>query len=286
MIVDGENRHYTAVKSLSRMLSSENSKGRKGAYHFCMNCLIGFRTESERDKHYNYCLSHGEVNVKMPTEKDKWLKFHDGQCQFKVPFMLYADFESILKPMDERYKDKMKQLKTERERKQLETEEEASYTEKLNTHVPSGWCVYSKFAYGDVPNPMTDYRGKDCVEQFVDHVEKEVKRLYELYPQQPMTELTEVLKGEYEAAENCHICLKPFNDPENRKVRDHCHYTGLYRGVAHNNCNLKYRIPNFVPIAFHNLSGCDAHLFIKELGKKFNKDDIGFIGEQRKIYQL
>ena len=57
MIVDGENRHYTAVKSLSRMLSSENSKGRKGAYHFCMNCLIGFRTESERDKHYNYCLS-------------------------------------------------------------------------------------------------------------------------------------------------------------------------------------------------------------------------------------
>ena len=101
MITDSENRHYTAVKSLSRLLSSENSKGRKGAYHFCMNCLNGFRTESARDKQYNYCLNHGEVNVKMPTEKDKWLKFHDGQCQFKVPFMLYADFESILKPVDE-----------------------------------------------------------------------------------------------------------------------------------------------------------------------------------------
>ena len=87
--------------------------------------------------------------------------------------------------------------------------------------------MYSKFAYGDVPNPMTDYRGKDCVEQFVDYVEKEVKRLYELYPQQPMAELTEVLKGEYEAAESCHICLKPFDDPENRKVRDHCHYSCL-----------------------------------------------------------
>ena len=170
MIVDGENRHYTAVKSLSRLLKSMNAR-HKGAYHFCMNCLNGFRTESARDKHYNYCLSHGEVNVKMPTEKDKWLKFHDGQCQFKVPFMLYADFESILKPLDERYKDKMNQLKTEREGK-------ASYTEKLNTHVPSGWCVYSKFAYGDVPDPMTDYRGKDCVEQFVDYVEKEVCLLY------------------------------------------------------------------------------------------------------------
>ena len=277
MIIDGKNRHYTAVKSLSRLLSSENSKGRKGAYHFCVNCLNGFRTESARDKHYVYCSSNGEVNVKMPEEREKWLKFHDGQCQFKVPFMLYADFESILKPVDEKYRDRMKQLKTERKG-------EASYTEKLNTHVPSGWCVYSKFAYGDVPDPMTAYRGKDCVEQFVDHVEEEVKRLYELYPQQPMTELTDVLKAEHKAAESCHICLKPFGNPENRKVRDHCHYTGLYRGAAHNNCNMKYRIPDFVPIAFHNLSGYDAHLFIRELGKKFDKDDIGVIAENKEKY--
>ena len=103
-----------------------------------MNCLNGFRTESARDKHYKYCSSHGEVSVKMPGENEKWLKFYDGQYQFKVPFMLYADFESILKPVDERYKDQMNQLKTERKGK-------ASYTEKLNTHVPSGWCVYSKF---------------------------------------------------------------------------------------------------------------------------------------------
>ena len=277
MITDGEKRHYTAVKNLSRLLSSSNSKGRKGAYHFCVNCLNGFRTESARDKHYVCCSIHGEVRVTMPSEKDKWLKFHDGQCQFKVPFMLYADFESILKPVDERYRDKMKQMKAERKDK-------ASYTEKLNTHVPSGWCVHSKFAYGDVPDPTKLYRGKDCVEQFVDHVEKEVKRLYELYPQQPMIELTDVLKREHEAAESCHICLKPFDDPGNRKVRDHCHYTGLYRGAAHNNCNLKYKIPDFVPIAFHNLSGYDAHLFIKELGKKFNKDDIGVIAENKEKY--
>ena len=277
MIVDGENRHYTAIKNLSRLLSSSNCKTYKGAYHYCVNCLNGFSTESARDKHYAYCSSNGEVRVKMPSEEDKWLKFHDGQCQFKVPFMLYADFESILKPTDERYKDKMNQLKNERKGK-------ASYTEKLNTHVPSGWCVHSKFAYGEVPDPMTAYRGKDCVEEFVDHIEKEVKRLYELYPQQPMIELTDVLKREYEAAEKCHICLKPFGDPENRKVRDHCHYTGLFRGAAHNNCNLKYRIPDFVPIAFHNLSGYDAHLFIKELGKKFNKDDIGVIAENKEKY--
>ena len=95
MIVDGENRHYTAVKSLSRLLKSMNAK-HHGAYHFCVNCLNGFRTESARDKHYKYCSSHGEVSVKMPEERGKWLKFHDGQCQFKVPFMLYADFREHL----------------------------------------------------------------------------------------------------------------------------------------------------------------------------------------------
>ena len=50
------------------------------------------------------------------------------------------------------------------------------------------------------------------------------------------------------------------------KVRDHCHYTGLYRGPAHSLCNLRYKIPSYIPVVFHNLSGYDAHLFIRELG--------------------
>ena len=185
MITDGENKHYTTVKSLSKLLKSMNATD-KDAYHFCMNCLNGFRTESARDKHYKYCSNNGEVKVKMPEEKDKWLRFHDDQCQFKVPFILYADFESILKAVGERYKDKMGRIKAERKGG-------ASFTDKINTHVPSWWCVYSKFAYGDVPDPLELYRGEGCVNRFVDHVEKEIKRLYKLYPQQPMAELTDVL---------------------------------------------------------------------------------------------
>ena len=62
------------------------------------------------------------------------------------------------------------------------------------------------------------YQGKDCVEKFVEYIEEEVKRLYETFPRQPMTKLTE-----HEAAEKCHICLKELIDPKNKKVRDHCH---------------------------------------------------------------
>ena len=188
--------------------------------------------------------------------------------------MLYADFGSIFKPVDGRYKDKMNTMKAERKGK-------APYTEKINTHIPSGWCVHSTIPYGDVPDPLKMYWGKECVEKFVEYIEEEVKRLYTTCPQQPMTELTDVLKREHKAAERCNICLKVFNDPQNKKVRDHCHYAGLYWGATRNNCKLKYRILDHIPIVFHNLSGYDAHLFIKELGKKFNKNDIGVIAENK-----
>ena len=89
-----------------------------------MNCLNRFRTASARDKHYGYCTSNGHVKVKIPSEKEKWLKFHDGQYQFKIPFILYADFESILKPVDELYKDEMNILKAEKKGK-------TPYTEKI-----------------------------------------------------------------------------------------------------------------------------------------------------------
>ena len=82
------------------------------------------------------------------------------------------------------------------------------------------------------------------MEKFVEYIKEEVKRLYETFLQKPMTKLTDVLKREHGAAEKCHICLKEFNDLRNRKVRDHCYYTSLYRGAAHNNCNLKYKIPD------------------------------------------
>ena len=65
----------------------------------------------------------------MSTEKEKWLKFHDGQYQFKAPFILHADFESILKPVDEWYRVKMNTMKTDRKGK-------APYTEKMNIHTP------------------------------------------------------------------------------------------------------------------------------------------------------
>ena len=67
----------------------------------------------------------------------------------------------------------------------------------------------------------------------------------------------------YENTTLCHICNEELGED---RVRDHCHLTGKFRGAAHEGCNLKYKIPKFFPVVFHNLSGSDSHLFIKTLG--------------------
>ena len=54
-----------------------------------------------------------------------------------------------------------------------------------------------------------------------------------------------------------------------QKVRDHYHYTGKYRGAAHDICNLRYKTPKQNPAVFHNGSIYDYHFIIKELAKEF-----------------
>ena len=67
-----------------------------------------------------------------------------------------------------------------------------------------------------------------------------------------------------------------------QKVRDHCHYTGKYRGAAHSNCNLNYKIPKEIQVVFHNGSTY-YHFIIKQLSRKF-KGDFDCLGENTEKY--
>ena len=123
------------------------------------------------------------------------------------------------------------------------------------------------------------------MEVFIKHIKETVKYLIEEVPSTvQMIPLTEEENKIHNSKRDCDICGKPFNDRDNRKVRDHCHYTGKYRCAAHGKCNFRYKIPEFIPVAFHNLSGYDVHLFIKELSKHFEADEINCIAESKEKY--
>ena len=69
---------------------------------------------------------------------------------------------------------------------------------------------------------------------------------------------------------------------KNSTVRDHCNYTGKYRGAAHFICNLKFSIPKEIP-AVHNGSKYDYHLFIRELAKEF-EGELDYTGKSSEEY--
>ena len=99
-----------------------------------------------------------------------------------------------------------------------------------------------------------------------------------------MIPLTKEENKSYKKEETCHIYVEKScmnkddeNDKEYRKVGDHCHYTGKFRGAAHSKCNLNYKVPKYIPIVIHNAS-YDTHFIINQLAEEF-KGELDCIGK-------
>ena len=100
--------------------------------------------------------------------------------------------------------------------------------------------------------------------------------------------LTNKQQKSYENAKLCYVWNKKIEnkhakDKKYQKFRDHCHYTGEYRGAAHSICNLKYSVPKEIPIVFHNESNNDYHFIIKVLAEGSEKQ-FTFLRENAEKY--
>ena len=107
-----------------------------------------------------------------------------------------------------------------------------------------------------------------------------------------MTPLTDKDIDYHEKQKTCDIYQKRFSYDKKetqkyklyKKVRDHCHFTGKYRGTAHSIWNLRYKVPYEIPVQFHNGWGYDFHLIIKELPEKFKGEDTECLVENTEKY--
>ena len=106
-----------------------------------------------------------------------------------------------------------------------------------------------------------------------------------------MTPLTDDENKYYEQQKECYICQKEFCCDKNqkmkfklyKKVRDHCHYTGKFRGAAHSICNLNYKVPQEIPVKIRNGSKYDYHFIIKKLAEEF-KGEFKCFGKNTEKY--
>jgi hypothetical protein len=222
---DNGKLHYVLIKDVNRLLYSVSKS--KSKMHYCLNCFHNCVSEDSLDKHRETCLDVNGVQATRLPKKGTKIKFKNHRNQIPVPFVIYADFESL--------------LVSDKDRKEDTTVDE-SFTNRYRTHQACSFglktvCYYDHSYSGE----YISYVGTDAAYVFLQTVIKEAarcKRGVNTVFKKKMI-ITPKQEREFLDAKDCSICGEPLKED---RVRDHCHITGLYRGAARNICNLKYSI--------------------------------------------
>ena len=277
LIADEETNHYCWIKNMSRLLSS-GINNHQHKRHFCYRCLNSFPSVKSLEKHKEYCQNNEAVKIEMPIREDDegntfpvYIKFNHFHKKMRVPFVVYADFECFTEKIDT-----------------CQPEEGKSFTNQYQKHSPSGFSYLIKcFDDGILAPHLRHYTAESPDDNipglFIESLESDIKEIYNKFKKPKKMVMTREDRMTYKKATHCHICEEEIDKDKDKKVRDHCHLTGKFRGAAHNKCNLKFKIPKFYPVIFHNLSGYDSHLFIKNLGKSEGKIDCIPCNEEKYI---
>ena len=241
-----EKQHYCLINNLSRLIRSKLTKHHETA-EICRSCLNHFPNKDKLKNHEEYCFQNETIKIEMPKEGSS-ISFKHHNRSIKVPFVVYADFEAFTK-----------EIKT------IPQNDRVAFTQKYQHHQPSGFCY--KIVGQNIKRCglFRATENEDVSRKFVEMLEEDIKKIFQQFNFSKKMVISPQEQKDFLNAEFCWICQKKFKKDE-KKVRDHDHFTGKFRGAAHNKCNLQFKKPQFTPVIFHNLSGYDAHLFVKNLG--------------------
>ena len=254
---------------MSTLLAKKLSNHDGGFY--CLNCFNSYNTKNKLKEHEEICNNRDSCHIEMPKWFEKILKYNPGEKSLKAPFAIYLDLECLLK-----------------KEQSCQNNPEKSYTEKKAKHEPSGWAMFTKCSFDEKENKLDYYREKDCIKELCKKLKKRAMKIT-YYEEKEMIPLTYEKNKFYKEQKTCHICQGKFcmdkndeNYKNRKKVKDHCHYTGKYRGAAHSVCNLNYKVPKNISKVIHNDS-YDTHFIINQLAKQI-KGELDCIGENVEKY--
>ena len=235
LIADEETNHYCWIKNMSRLLSS-GINNHQHKRHFCYRCLNSFPSVKSLEKHKEYCQNNEAVKIEMPIRVDDegntfpvYIKFNHFHKKMRVPFVVYADFECFTEKIDT-----------------CQPNDNKSFTNQYQKHSPSGFSYLIKCFDDNLLAPHLRHYTAESPDDniprlFIESLESDIKEIYNKFKISKKMVMTPEDEIDYEKATHCHICegkLKKTDDKKEKKVRDHCHLTGKFRGAAHNKCNL------------------------------------------------
>ena len=261
-IFDNENNnsHYVVINSLSRLISKQLNNF-KNPKHICRYCHRPCSSKITLDKHLEKgCMAIEGQQIKLP-EKGSYIEFDKYNTKLECPFVIYGDFECLTIKSEDG-------IKGTYNAKSALGEPKGAYQH----HKPCGFMLNVVNRIDKTSTPYL-YRGEDCMEKFIKQLSEIRSDIDEKMDVNEPMDISSEQEIEFKKATRCSICNKQFN-PDELKVRDHCHFSGKYRGAAHEKFNLDYCFKYFkVPVFFHNLKNYDAHLIIEkanELNKELN----------------
>ena len=265
------NGHFAWIKNFSRFLADQSSNGHVHCY--CKRCFGRFTSESVFRQHQTICQSmDGVRQIYTMPEEGTQLEFRNMRYQVKFPFTVYADFEALTTP-------------------HTRTDPAVDMKNCVQKHIPiSVGLKLLSSAPGVLDNvPYETYTGLDVAEWFLRRLldYRTMVNTY-LYDTKRLI-MTEADESDFADARVCYSCRKPFPADDKaakkgqRKVRDHDHITGTYRGAAHSKCNLYLRRQNKLPVFIHNFRGYDSHLIVPAF-TQFKGMDIDVIGQGLEKY--
>ena len=248
---DGTKWHYDPITSLRGLVYGQvRSHNKDRGIFMCDYCLNYFGTQELLDKHEERCSQYKAVKTIFPEPgKNDILRFRNIQNCIECPIKFYIDTESILEPIDEiRGKTRLYQR-----------------------HKMSAFYIYPVLRIGDdsvTMDPVEAIGGDDndnVARILVEKLIEKAKEVYEKFKVPVKMIFDETARISFESAIKCYASGKKLNGD---KVRDHCHFTGRYRGALHSKCNLKLRQQPFsIPVFAHNMSGYDSHMFVRLLAE-------------------
>lgn len=246
--------HYCYIKNLAKLVKMQCTKS-KTKIHVCDRCLHYFYSEQKLIDHQLYCVQQNNCRITMPEKNySEYLSFHNYRKKMDVPYIIYADIESLLLPT----------ITNDLNNGDIDCNKPSGAYQK---HV--AYCIgfYFHCRHNPTQSFYKSYSGKNCIDWFVN----EIYKIGMLAAEQikviiPMN-LSEIEQTKFNEATECHICEQKFNGDE-LKCRDHSHLTGKYRGAAHATCNFSYREPKIITIVFHNLN-YDLHFLIEKIASGF-----------------
>ena len=265
--IDEDNSsHYVCINDCSRLLNSQKSKFHNKSY-FCRYCHNGFGTQELLNKHFEKgCMEVEGQQIEMPTTDEK-LKFKHHFKKLRCPFVVHADFECLTEELNKPEGDEIK-------------------TYNYQEHKPCGFMLNLVNAVDNTNHEFCI--GADVVDVFCNKMNEIRDEIKERMQENKEIEMTDEDKTDFETATHCFICgdnfIKTYKTEKEaekyKKVRDHCHFTGKYRGCAHSICNLNYCNKHFkIPVFFHNMKNYDGHLIIQNAEKLSNKKKIDVIAQ-------